>query len=220
MLDKLDIDGNPFIGVFCACSDKVAFVPEQVNDIFVEKIASMLDVEVERMSIDGSPLLGSLIVLNSKGAVVADFARPSDIERISKYYDKVERAEDPLNALGNNVLANDNGALVHPDMGEESMDIIRRTLDIPVSRGEIGGIQTVGASGVANNKGVLCHPKSTEAERTKAGQVLGVSPGIGTANFGSPLVGAAVICNSKGGLVGTKTTGVEMHRIEDVLELY
>ena len=51
-------------------------------------------------------------------------------------------------------------------------------------------------------------------------EALGVPSGIGTANFGSPLVGAAVVCNANGGLVGTKTTGVEMHRIEDVLSLF
>ncbi|MDG6221592.1 MAG: translation initiation factor IF-6, partial [Candidatus Thermoplasmatota archaeon] len=219
VLKKMDFLGNSFLGVFCAASDKVAFVPEQADEHFIEELKNTFSVEVERLSIDGSPLLGALLVMNSKGAVVADFAQSEDIGRISSYL-PVERVKDPLNAVGNNLLVNDNGALANPEMDQESLDLISSVLKVPVTKGVIGGVVTVGAAAVTNMKGVLCHPKSTDEERAMVQKILGVPVGIGTANFGSPLVGAAMVCNTKGGVAGTKTTGVEMHRIEDILGLY
>ena len=219
MLRQTDFQGNPFIGVFCVCSDKVAFVPEQAEDSFINLIEEALALEVARLSIDGSPLLGSLVVMNSKGAVAADFATRSDVDKMSPWVD-VTRIEDLLNAVGNNIVANDNGALVHPEVSDETLALISEALKVDAARGTVGEMKTVGACAVSTNKGVLVHPRVSEEEKEVMEELFNVSIGVGTANFGSPLLGAAMVCNSQGGLAGSKTTGVELNRIEDVLELY
>jgi len=219
LLQLADFHGNHFIGVFCVCSDRVAFVPEQADDSFIEELGSVLEVEIERLSIDGSPLLGSLISMNSRGAMVANFALDADIERLATWV-RVERMEEVLNAAGNNMLVNDKGALVHPDITDDCIDTISSVMGVPVKTGTVGKMSTVGASAVATNKGLLCHPGITDEEQKLVEKVLGVPSGIGTANFGSPLVGASIVSNTRGGLTGTRTTGVELNRIEDALGLY
>ncbi|MCK4717639.1 MAG: translation initiation factor IF-6, partial [Thermoplasmata archaeon] len=173
MLRQLDFHGNSSIGVFCVCSDAVAFVPEQADDEFIREMKDALEVDVERLSIDGSPLLGSLIAMNSKGAVVADFALSEDLKRISSWVE-VGTVEDNLNAIGNNLIANDNGILAHPDLEEDTLELISSILRVPVVKGTMGGMGTIGANAVVNRKGLLCHPKSTEEERKIAEKILKV----------------------------------------------
>jgi translation initiation factor 6 len=69
----------------------------------------------------------------------------------------------------------------------------------------------------ATNKGVLAHPKATEAELAKLDEMFDVPVNIGTVNYGSPLVGSALLANTKGYVVGTESTGIELGRIEDSL---
>ena len=42
---------------------------------------------------------------------------------------------------------------------------------------------------------------------------------VGTLNYGSRTVGAGILVNTKGAAVGSKTTPIEMGRVEDALYL-
>jgi translation initiation factor 6 len=88
---------------------------------------------------------------------------------------------------------------------------------VPVERGELGSVQTVGTAGVATNRGVLCHPKSTDEQLDRLEDVLGVPADIGTINYGGPLVGSGLIANDTGYIVGERTTGPELGRIDSAL---
>jgi translation initiation factor 6 len=48
-------------------------------------------------------------------------------------------------------------------------------------------------------------------------ETLHVPVAITTANYGSALVGACMVANSKGAVVGSKTTPIELGRIEEGL---
>jgi len=50
-------------------------------------------------------------------------------------------------------------------------------------------------------------------------QVLGVPAMVGTVCFGSPHIGAGLVCSDNGVCVGGSTTGPELNRIEDALGL-
>jgi len=64
-----------------------------------------------------------------------------------------------LNASGNLILANDNAALVHPDLSDKAIGMIEKALGVDVRKGTVGGLKTVGMAGIATNKGVLCTRK-------------------------------------------------------------
>jgi translation initiation factor 6 len=84
-------------------------------------------------------------------------------------------------------------------------------------RGTLGDVQTVGTAAVATNRGVLCHPKSTDEELDAVEDALGVPADVGTINYGGPLVGSGLLATDAGYVVGEDTTGPELGRIEDAL---
>jgi translation initiation factor 6 len=120
-------------------------------------------------------------------------------------------------AFGNLILANDYGAVVNPDLPDETIKIVREQLDVPVHRGKIAGLKNVGAVAVATNRGILVHPDASSDEVKFLEDKLGVPAEVGTACGGVKFVGLCIIANSKGAIVGTTTTGPEMGRAESSL---
>jgi translation initiation factor 6 len=122
-----------------------------------------------------------------------------------------------INAAGNVVLANDTGAYVHPDLPRRAVRAVRDGLEVPVERGDLADVQTVGTAAVTTNEGVLAHPKATDEELDRLEDVLEVPADIGTINYGGPLVGSGLVVNESGFVVGEDTSGPELGRIEATL---
>jgi len=123
--------------------------------------------------------------------------------------------KDVINAAGNDILANDYGALVHPELKSTTIKQISTVLGVPVQKGTIASLGTVGMAAVVTNKGCLCHPKTTEEEMTQLKKVFDVDVMIGTVNHGFPMIGSGLVANTKGVIIGNMTTGIEMGRIEE-----
>jgi len=208
---------NPNVGVFCRTNERVAFVRKGLSKKVRNTLGSVLEVKVVELGIVDATIIGSLLCLNSKGAVVTDFADDEAVKIIENNGLNVCVIKDKLNAAGNDILVNDSGALVHPDLKDESVMDIKKTLEVPVFKGTIGSLKTVGMAGVVTNKGLLCHPKATEEEKIQLERVFGVNVMIGTVNHGSPVIGSGLVANTKGAIIGNLSTGIEMGRIEEAL---
>ncbi len=220
MLKQFNIMGNPYVGVLSKANDEVAVVPPGTPSQAKEGLAEALDISLENVvqtTIGGSTIVGVLMCMNSNGAVVADFATDEELAPLRKKKVRVERVKDKHNACGNNILANDRAALIHPDMTVESERLIKDVLGVEVYRGTIAGLKIVGTCAVANNKGVLCHPKTNRDELKFIEEKFKVDADIGTANYGTPFIGACVIANDKGAVTGMNTTGIELGRISSGL---
>jgi translation initiation factor 6 len=217
MLQLLDFDENPNVGVFCRTNEDVAFVRKGLSKKVRNILNSVLGVKVVELSVADATIIGSLLCLNSKGAVVTDFVDYDTVKIIENNGFDVCIIKDKLNAAGNDILVNDNGALVHPDLKDESIEDIKKTLNVPVFRGTIGSLKTVGMAAVVTNAGLLCHPKTSEEEKIQLEKVFGVNVMIGTINHGYPVIGSGLVANTKGAIIGNLTTGIEMGRIEEAL---
>ncbi len=217
MFELLDFNENPNVGVFCRANDDFAFVRTQLLKKVKKKIVAALQVKLVELSIADASIIGSLLSFNSTGAVVTDFIDEKSLQLIKDQGLKVCVIEDTFNAAGNDILINDYGALVHPDLGKKTLNDIKQTCDVPVYQGTIGNLKTVGMAAVVTNKGCLCHPKVTDEEKGLLGEVFQVRVMIGTVNHGSPLIGSGLVANTKGAIIGNRTTGIEMGRIEEAL---
>ncbi|MCK4365196.1 MAG: translation initiation factor IF-6 [Thermoplasmatales archaeon] len=216
-LELLDFNENPNVGVFCRTNDNVAFIRKALSKKVKKKIISAIDVELVELSIADATIVGSLLAFNSKGAVVTDFVDVDTIKVIKDQGFDVCVISDKLNAAGNDILVNDHGALVHPDLEKESIEEIEATFKVPISKGTIGSLKTVGMAAVVTNKGLLCHPKVSDEEKRLLEKVFDVNVMIGTVNHGSPVIGSGLVANTKGAIIGKLTTGIEMGRIEEAL---
>lgn len=215
---RTSVAGSSYIGVFCRTTNDVLLARRDLDDELLDSMADELSVPVVATTIGGSGTVGALAVGNESGLVVSSRLTDTERDRIAGAID-VPLTELPgkINAAGNVILANDYGAYVHPDLSREAVTTIREALDVPVQRGDIGDVKTVGTAAVATNEGVLCHPKAREPELEALEDHLDVYADLGTINYGGPLIGSGLIANDTGYIVGTDTTGPELGRIEDTL---
>lgn len=220
MLKRLDFNGNPHVGVYCRANNKIAFVQPFLPEKDLKEIEEALKVKVIELTVGGSSIVGSLVAMNSNGIVVTDFIEEDELAIIEKNFKgEILILDDKFNAAGNNILANDYGAIVHPSMKDETVKKIEKALDVKVRKSTIAELNTVGMAAVATNKGILCHPKIKDDEKKLLEETLGVKAKIGTVNHGMPYVGAGVVANEHGAITSINTTGVELGRIEDALDL-
>ncbi|MBC7081157.1 MAG: translation initiation factor IF-6 [Thermoplasmatales archaeon] len=220
MLKRIDFNGNSYLGIYCKANNLVAFVQPFLPEKTKKEIEEILKVKTFELTIGSSTIIGSLLAINSNAIVVTDFIEKEEMEIIEDKFDgEIFILEDKFNAAGNNILANDYGAIVHPLMGEDTIKKLEKVMEVEVRKGTIAGLNTVGMLGLATNKGVLCHPKIKEEEKKLIEKVLDVEVNIGTVNHGMPFVGAGAVANRHGAIVGSATTGIEMGRIEEALHL-
>ncbi|WP_435067785.1 translation initiation factor IF-6 [Haloplanus sp. C73] len=210
--------GSSYVGVFARATNDYLLARSDADDDTVADIAAELDVEPVTTTVGGSGTVGALAVGNEHGILVSGRATDREMDAIEEATGlSVTPLPGRINAAGNVVLANDYGAYVHPDLKREAIQAIKSALDVPVERGDLADVRTVGTAAVATNEGVLCHPKSREPELEAIEDVLDVPADIGTVNYGAPLVGSGLIANDSGYIVGTDTTGPELGRIEQTL---
>jgi len=216
MMKLSSYNGNPFIGVYCVANESLSLVPPDAPKDLVTDIEDGMGVKVLRTPLASCNILGTLTAMNSYGAITTGMASLAEIRPIKKEI-PIKRIKDKLNACGNNILVNDNAALVNPDLTRTAIKQIKEILQVEVVQGMLAGHKTVGSVCVATNKGVLCHPSTTKAELEMVRSLFKVPAAIGTLNYGAPLVGASMIANSKGAAIGFRSTPIELGRVEDAL---
>jgi translation initiation factor 6 len=210
--------GSSYVGVFARATDDCLLIRPDIETGLQETCADELAVPVVSTTIGGSGTVGALAIGNENGIVVSSRASERECDEIADEVGlPVTALPGKINAAGNVILANDNGAFVHPDFTREAVQTVKDALDVPVDRGTIGSVQTVGTAGVVTNRGLLAHPKATDETLDALEELFDVPADIGTINYGGPLVGSGLIANDSGYIVGQDTTGPELGRIDSAL---
>ena len=124
-----DILGHSQVGVYLSVIGDVLFIPSTLEEEIAEEVESSFDMEAHRLSIGGSALLGSLVRGNRKGIAVADIATQDDLDELSSFGDVVIM-ESGVNAAGNLIECNDNGAVVSPTIPEAGAEMISDVLGV------------------------------------------------------------------------------------------
>jgi translation initiation factor 6 len=217
MLKRLDIVGNPNLGVFVLATDKIAIVPFNLSDDKINLIKEILEVDVIKSSISGSNLIGSLAIANSNGIVVSPHTFDKEIEELEKTGLNVAKLPDKYSAVGNIVAVNDVGAIASPFISTEAIKIIEDTLNVDVDTSSMVGKDIIGSLITVTNKGFLIDKNATSSELEYAEEIFGVEGDIGTVGKGISFVGACCVANSNGAIVADNSTGPEMARVEEAL---
>ena len=215
MVHSLDFAGDPHIGVFARVIGDYAIVPPVAPELFLTTIREELGVELITTTIQESSIIGSLVAGNRYGMVVSGLASAHEMAALREHAE-VFPLKSSMNAAGNVILANDAMAIVHPDMEELLAEEIGEFLHVPVHRLTFGGVKTVGMVGVATNKGLLLHPRTTRNELRALAEITDLPVGTGSVNMGSTLVGSGLLANDQGYVAGGETSGFELGRIEEV----
>jgi translation initiation factor 6 len=211
-----DVFGSPNIGVYCFCTENVVIVPPGLTNRKMNQFEQALGVGVCRTTVGGSTLVGALVTGNSNGLLVPHTVRDYEYEKLREY-SKVAIVNSRWTALGNVVLTNDLGAVVHPDAPQEIISAVNEHLKAKPMLSKIGTLPFVGALGIATNKGALLSPNTLREEQSVIESALHVEVELSSTNGGVQFVRSGILANSKGAVVGPLTRGAELMQIGKAL---
>ena len=219
MIRKYRFRGSPFIGIFAVTSNKVTVIPPGDEG---ELLAEVLKTQIVHMNVAASGLVGSYISMNDHGIAlpyiatenIKDIFKNAGIEDCNVVYIK-----DRLTALGNDILLNSRKAIVHPDFSNKNVRLMQDVFDVEIMKSSIGEMKTVGSVAVATDKGVLVHPNVSDDEIDNIKKFFNLPVKRMTANYGSIYLGAGIVANANGALIGEDSSVIEVSRLEDALDL-
>ena len=219
---KEAIYGNQEVGTYLALNNDYFLYPQKINPKIVEFIKQVRpDIVTIETFIAGSPVIGSFVAMNSYGMIVPDLITDDELEILQKNTKKefqITSISIEDNAFGNLILCNDKGAIISPKL-EEARDIIEKALKVPTRVLRFADSDLAGSCGLANNSGVLVHPMITEEEAAIIEKTLKVEIDVSTVNCGSPYLGGGAIVNDSIAIFGQDSTGPELQRIMEILNL-
>jgi translation initiation factor 6 len=214
------VHGSDFVGAYVVASDKFFFCYRGIESHVKAMLSKTFSAVPVEMTVSDSHLIGIFSRANSNGILLSNLATDEEVSYLrSLGLDlKIGVLESKLNAIGNNVLANDRIALINAEYSNAEAKSIGDILDVETVRAEAGGFRTVGANNILTNVGFVLNNRSTDAEKSRLDAVCGIESTLSTANTGSPAIGLSAAANSNGIAIGESTTGYELNRILESLE--
>ncbi len=213
---KTNITGSPFVGIFCAVSEKFAIIPTLVNKKEEQKIEEILQVKVIKTTLANSSLLGALSVMFEDKIAVPSIVEESEKRELQKQGLEVKEIKGQA-ALGNLVTLNKNAGIASTLLSAKSIHDISEFFGVKILQKDVAGTNLAGSAIELTNKGFIVHPNIKAKELEGLKKTFGVHGVPTTANYGDRFIGNDVVANTKGALVGSITTSFEMIRIDEAL---
>lgn len=212
---RTDFLSNPNVGLFGYAGEGFCLLGEHIPKKQVKKAGKALGVDVHQIRLCGTELIGVFCAGNSNALLIPEIAFDHEFENLKKLGCSPVIIETELTALGNNILANDNGCVLSPDFPDAAVKQIKKALGVQVKKGTIGELHNVGALAVLSSSACVVSPDATKEERKLIEKTLAVRCVEGTANMGMPYLRAAVLANSKGMVISAACSGVEIANIDN-----
>jgi len=211
--------GNEWIGMFIRTNNSRTFVPIDSSKKMIETIVENLKTECIKTTIADSSLIGAYTLMNSNGIIIPNIVYQKEIDLIKKETDlNVYMSKDKHNSIGSNIVANDKGGLINPDMNKTEKKKIEDALGIELVPTKIANYSTLGSIIIANNSGFLTTFRTERDEMKIIEDALKVKGLSGTINMGVGFLSIGVVENDNGYIVGRSSSSYEMGRIEEALE--
>lgn len=218
MIARTNFEGDPNVGAFAVITDSFVLTSPNMSEKSLDTLERVFNLPFTQSTIATMDAVGIVAAANSNGIILPYTVSDDELAQIKERVDvRVDWIESKMTAMGNIVLANDNGAICHPDFDGKSVQKISDILDVEVLRGTVARLPTVGANTVTTNNGAVIHPMASSEEIELVAEVLKVIVEVGTVNRGSPYTRLGVLANIDGIVAGSDTTGVELAHISQVL---
>ncbi len=215
-LKTIALHGSPYIGVFCAASDRYALVPHFIDQKENKRIGETLNVDVIPTSIGNSFLNGVLSRgLGNKFCVASDI-QDNEIDHLKSNGIHIHVLKE-ISAVGNLLCMQKNAGIISPTISLDEKKDLEEFFGIPLHAMLIGKSELAGSSLVATEKGFLANPRASVEQLEMLEKLFRVAGMTTTANYGDPYVGNSVLANAFGTMVGERTSGPELARIDEGL---
>lgn len=221
---RVQYENNNEIGVFSKLTNKYCLVGIGAVETFYSAFEAELGdtIPVVHSSIADCRIVGRLTAGNKNGLLVPSSTTDQELQHLRNSLPDdvvIQRVEERLSALGNVVACNDYVALVHPDIDQETEEIIHDVLKVEVFRRDVADQHLVGSYSVLSNQGALVHPKTSSQSQDELSALLQVPVVAGTVNRGSDVVGAGMVVNDWCAFCGLDTTSTELSVVESIFKI-
>jgi len=214
---KIHFNGNPNVGLYGYCNNRYCLLGKEVPDHKAKMVEEVLKVPVHKITICGTSLIGAFVTGNSKTLLVPNNAFEYELRYLDNLGIKYTLIKAELNALGNNILCNDDGCIINPEFTPEQQKKIKQALGVEVKTCLIAEIDIVGSVAALNSRGCIIHRDVTKEEKKLVDSTLGLKSVPGTVNMGSPYIRSGLLCNDNGFVIGELSGGPEIVHIEEEL---
>lgn len=225
MTTRVSYEGSSDAGVFARLTNAYCLVgtvgaSKQFFGTFESELADK--IPVVPCSIAGTRIVGRMCAGNRHGLLLPSTATDPEVAHIRNSLPSevtVQVVEERLSALGNVICCNDYVALIHPEVDQETEEIIADTLKVEVFRQSIAKNVLVGTYAAISNQGGLVHPNTSKQELGELSNLLQIPIRTGTVNRGSALLGAGLCVNDYAAFCGVDTTSTEIGVIDQIFNL-
>ena len=222
---KYQILGKNSVGVYLTVNNSFGLYPSTLLKPAVEKIKPVFKEPFYPFSINNSNLIGVYTASNKYGIIVPHIIREDELQQLKMYSEELNNdyqigvLKSIDNAFGNLILCNDKGAIVSSFL-KDYKEEIEEVLKVETVVYEFVNNYLPGSISLANNKGCLVHPLTTDEEIEIISEILKVEEtDVSTVNRGMPYLSSGAIVNDQSGIFGNQCTGPEMMRLTNILML-
>jgi len=215
-IERLTIKGSPYIGVFTVMTESMILVPFNLNKKELKTIKQNTDLKIISVNLADSSLLGILSKGKQEKLVVSELVSDKEIKSLEKEIDvlRIEKAS----ALGNMIALNDNYCVLSSKFfNQEQLKELKEFLKVKLIDATINNSELIGSNMVLTNNGFVVSPRIKEKEFVLLEKELKLEGLTSTINYGDSFVGLGLIANSKTAFVGSRTSGIELMRIDEAL---
>jgi len=206
--------GNTTLGIIGICTENMCYLPPEVPQKQVERIAKSLEVGTQKLVLYNSFLLGLFASANSKYIFLPDTVPEAELKSVGK---KIIRLAGVFNTIGNLVLCNDHGCVLSPYLkGKKAY--FHEKLGLKTSACTISDLPFPGIGAIATNTGCLVHQHALDAEMEHIEKTLGVP--VKRAEFYEGFPGVEILANSKGLIVPKNLRGPALSEIQEALKVF
>lgn len=211
---KKNINGSPFIGIFCAASDSICLVPPVFSKKDEKEFSETLNVKVLRTTLANSSLLGVIGLIFEEKIIVPETVEKQEIRFLKENGLEVKQLKG-TSALGNLVAFNKHGGIAGHELSKKNVSEIQEFFGIKIAHKDVAGSSLCGACIEANSNGFIISPKARPDEIESLEKIFGATGVPTTANYGDRFVGNDVVSNNSGAIIGSITTTHEIARIDE-----
>ncbi len=216
-VDTANTQGNTNIGLYAFATDTYCVLGPEAENL-KPQLEAVLNVPVVVTTIAGTSLAGVFLAGNAQTLLIPDIAFEHEIKALKQAGVSVQSVSTTHTALGNNIVANEHGALIGPMFSEQQRAHIEKLLGVETHLFRIAETEVVGSGMIITTKGGLIHSQATQFEQDMAQDILRLPRLLpGTVNFGSPYVRSGIIANSNGFLIGSSSGGPEITNADEAL---
>lgn len=223
MAVRTAFENSSEIGVFSKLTNSyclLAYGGSEYFKVFENELQEQIPIVY--CSIAGCRVIGRMAVGNKNGLLLPNSTTDQELLHIRNSLPDevvVQRVEERLSALGNCIVCNDYVSLIHPDLDQETEEIVADTLGVEVFRQTVAGNALVGSYCAISNRGGLVHPKTSVEDQDELSSLLQIPLVAGTVNRGSDVIGAGLVVNDWIAFAGLDTTATEISVIENIFKL-